>query len=175
MTVQEYLAIEAGKKAKPMKPRKPRACRTEHDEQVEVILWAEHVRHRMQVLRWLHAIPNGGARAKVVASKLKQEGVKPGVPDLCLTAARGGHHGLYIEMKSLEGSESREQKEWRQHLNEEGYLSIVCKGAREAIRALCDYLEMDFPEEIKKWEAMRERATHGASAAPFFNAAHTRR
>jgi hypothetical protein len=35
--------------------------------------------------------------------KLKAEGVRAGVADLCLPAARRGYHGLYIEMKSEEG------------------------------------------------------------------------
>lgn len=169
MSLDEFLAIEESRgKAKPMKPRKPRKCRAEHDEQREVIDWAASVLSRVPVLRWLFAIPNGGARAKAVAVKLKAEGVKPGVPDLCLAVARQDAHGLYIEMKSLEGSESREQKDWRQHLNEEGYLSVVCKGAREAIRVLCEYLDLDFEAEMKRWEAMRERATRGASATPDF-------
>ena len=106
--------------------------------------------------------------------KMKAEGVKPGVPDLCLPASRGFYCGLYIEMKSLTGSESREQKEWRAHLCEEGYLAVVCKGAREAIRVLCEYLDLDFEAEIVKWEAMRERATHGRSVAPVRAARITR-
>ena len=173
MTLEQFLEVEG--RGKPMKTRKPRACRTEHDEQSEVIKWAEHVKLREPVLRWLHAIPNGGARAKAVAVKLKAEGVKPGVPDLCLPASRGLCCGLYIEMKSMTGSESRAQKEWRAHLCEEGYLAVVCKGAREAIRVLCEYLDLSFEAEIVKWEAMRERATHGKSAAPAIRAARITR
>ena len=68
----------------------------------------------------------------------------------------------------------REQKEWRAHLCEEGYLAVVCKGAREAIRVLCEYLDLSFEAEIVKWEAMRERATRGNSVAPVRAARITR-
>src|SRR5690348_18167176 len=46
-------------------------------------------------LRLLYAVPNGGDRNKIVAAKMKREGVKPGVPDYCLPGARSGFHGLY--------------------------------------------------------------------------------
>ena len=44
-------------------------------------------------------IPNGGYRNKAEAAHLKAQGVRPGVPDLCVPVARHGYHGLYIEMK----------------------------------------------------------------------------
>ena len=31
--------------------------------------------------------------------RLRAEGLKSGVPDLCLPSAHGEYHGLYIEMK----------------------------------------------------------------------------
>jgi hypothetical protein len=57
-----------------------------------------------------YAVPNGGYRNIYVARKLKAEGVKAGVADLCLPAARRGYHGLYLEMKSEEGVATKEQK-----------------------------------------------------------------
>src|SRR5699024_826416 len=72
---------------------------TEHDEQVQRIRWAGLARGAYPALRWLHAVPNGGARNIVVARKLKAEGVQRGVPDLCLPVPRGPYHGLYIELK----------------------------------------------------------------------------
>ena len=37
----------------------------------------------------IYHVPNGGHRHKLVASKLKEQGVKAGVPDLVLPMARG--------------------------------------------------------------------------------------
>lgn len=45
--------------------------------------------------------------------RLRAEGLKSGVPDLCLPSAHGQYHGLYIEMKRTQGSKTTpEQKEW---------------------------------------------------------------
>ena len=46
------------------------------------------------------------------AANLKKEGVKRGVPDICLPVSRGKYHGLYIEMKAGKNKPSKEQKEW---------------------------------------------------------------
>lgn len=48
-------------------------------------------------------IPNGGLRSKREAARMKGQGVRPGVPDLCIPVARRGYHSLYIEMKAAEG------------------------------------------------------------------------
>jgi hypothetical protein len=125
---------------------------TEHDYQVQVIDWANlHVK-KYPPLRWLYAIPNGGERHKAVAGKLKAEGVKAGVPDLCLPHPidvpywkDGGYHGLYIEMKSRDtkGRLSQEQKDWIKYLIEVNYRVEVCWNAKEAIAILEDYLNED--------------------------------
>ena len=67
--------------------------------------------------------------------------MKPGVPDLCLPVARGGYHGLYIELKrAVGGILSDEQKWWIDELKSQGYAAIVCHGAEEAIRTIKEYL-----------------------------------
>jgi len=93
-------------------------------------------------LRLLYAVPNGGDRNKIVAAKMKREGVKPGVPDYCLPVARSGFHGLYIELKSLTGYASAEQKNWIEDLRAEGYRAEVCRGWEQAWAVLREYLEI---------------------------------
>jgi hypothetical protein len=76
-----------------------------------------------------------------IAAKLKAEGLKVGVPDLCWPIARGGYHGLFIEMKRREGGvPSKEQKWWIDHLAEQGYLARVCYGSQQAIETIQKYL-----------------------------------
>ena len=59
-----------------------------------------------------------------------------------LACARGGHHGLFIEMKrQVGGSVEPEQKEWHERLTAQGYLVVVCRGLGDAMRAITDYLE----------------------------------
>ena len=72
---------------------------------------------------------------------MKAEGLKAGVPDLCLPVARQGYHGLYIEMKYGRNKPTAKQKWWLEKLAEQGYKTIVCWGADEAIAVLEDYLE----------------------------------
>lgn len=88
----------------------------------------------------LHHIPNGGKRDPSEARHLKAQGVKPGVPDLCLPVARHGYHGLYIEMKSLKGRTRPEQKWWLQELRKQGYFCEICHGYQAAIATLEGYL-----------------------------------
>ena len=89
----------------------------------------------------MFAIPNGGARHIAVAVKLKAEGVKAGVPDLMLPVSRKGYNGLFIEMKTEEGSEQPNQKKWRETLIGNGYLSVVCKGWDSARSEIMGYLQ----------------------------------
>lgn len=55
---------------------------------------------------WFHC-PNGGHRHPVVAAKLKAQGVKPGVPDVCIV---WGGRAIFIELKAHKGSLSDLQK-----------------------------------------------------------------
>ena len=90
----------------------------------------------------LYAVPNGGNRNIVTARKLKAEGVKPGVPDVCLPVPRGDYHGLYVEMKRQKGGVvSPEQKAWLQALKGQGYRAEVCKGAAEAWDVIREYIQ----------------------------------
>lgn len=72
---------------------------SEATEQQAVIRWAGYMSGRYPELELLYHIPNGGSRNKIEAANLKQQGVKSGVPDLCLPVGKGKYNGLYIEMK----------------------------------------------------------------------------
>ena len=87
-------------------------------------------------------IPNGGYRGKTTAKNLQRQGVKAGVPDLCIPLARLGYHGLYIEMKRKRGYQIRNsQAVWIKRLNNEGYLARVCAGADSAIALIKQYVD----------------------------------
>lgn len=120
---------------------------SEHHEQVTLFEWLYYNRGKYPVLQKAFAIPNGGLRNKVVAGKLKAEGVKSGVPDLMLPTARKGKHGLFIEMKAKNGKTSVNQKKWILDLLTEGYSVQVCFGSGQAINTIIDYLSL--PERMK--------------------------
>ena len=97
---------------------------TEHEEQRELVRWFRQTWPGVRI----HAIPNGGARSKATAGRLKAEGVASGVPDLFVPAWR-----LWIEMKRAKGgSLSLEQKDWIAYLESVGYCVIVGKGVEHA-------------------------------------------
>lgn len=113
----------------------------ESEEQQTVFQWARMSEGKHPELKLLHHIPNGGLRNKPVAVRMTAEGVRRGVPDMCLPAARGPYHGLYIELKRVKGGKvSPEQKEWIQGLREQGYCATVCRGADDAIKTIGWYL-----------------------------------
>lgn len=119
---------------------------TEHNEQATVIEWADMMTGSFPELRLLYAIPNGAWLAgnprqrAMQMNKLKAEGLKKGMLDLCLPVARDGWHGLYLEMKRLDGRLSDDQKFWLDALTEQGYLAVACFSAEDAIETLSDYL-----------------------------------
>jgi hypothetical protein len=117
--------------------------RTEHQEQVTLFRWVVLVQSGHPETKLLHAIPNGGHRHKAVAARLKAEGVRRGVPDLCLPVARNGCHGLYIEMKNSKGRLSPEQKKWADALQAQGYRFELCRSWQEAALTIADYLGFD--------------------------------
>ena len=106
---------------------------TEAQEQEILFRWAKLSTRKYPQLALMYAIPNGGWRHKLTAVKMKREGVKPGVPDICLPVARAGFNSLYIELKRKTGGKlSTEQKTFLSGLNDNGNLAVVCKGWEEA-------------------------------------------
>lgn len=114
--------------------------RSESTEQITLIQWCKMNECVYPELELIHHIPNGGKRSKTEATRLKCEGVKKGVPDLCLPVPRRNYHGLYIEMKYGKGRTSKEQKEWIQKLNGQGYKAVVCNGFDEAKEIIEKYM-----------------------------------
>lgn len=121
-------------------------CRSgdEHGEQVALMQWVRWHWSCCKDLELLFAIPNGGSRDKITASRLKAEGVKPGVSDLFLPVPRHGKFGLWIEMKKLDGGsgESKEQIEWGERMRAQGFAYCCCHGWQAAAKALMLWLEL---------------------------------
>lgn len=121
---------------------------TEDAHQVALFEWAAMNEKRYPDLRKLYAIPNGGERNKIVAAKLKAQGVRAGVLDISLDVARHGFHGLRIELKrpgnvalgQKPGRCSPEQNQRISDLVDDGYKVAVCFGWEPARDVLVEYL-----------------------------------
>ena len=112
----------------------------ESAEQQAVFQWIELNKGKYPELELAHHIPNGGKRNVREAVRLKKEGVKPGVPDICIPVARNGYHGLYIELKADKGKPSTIQLEWMDRLRKQGYCVALCYGWQEAVRYIEGYI-----------------------------------
>ncbi len=122
-------------------PKDGRLLPTEGQEQATLFHWCEMKSFVYPELRLLFHIPNGGGRSKAEAGRFKMEGVKAGVPDLFLPAPRGPWHGLFIEMKRMDGGRvSQSQKDWLESLERQGYRAVVCQGWQDAAEVIEGYL-----------------------------------
>jgi len=151
MTVAEYLAQQ--------NKQKPKREHPEHDEQVALFLWAELNKRKIPALELLLAIPNGAFYGGhwSVARRMKEEGVKKGVPDVFLPMpmiymdkdknVTSVNAGLWIEMKSGKNRPSPEQKWWIEKLRAVGYRVEVCYSCDEAIDVINDYLDINSKNE----------------------------
>lgn len=127
------------------KPRTTRAKPVDREGLEQAALIKELELSLPAVAALIYHVPNGGHRHKLVAIKLKGQGVKAGVPDLVLPMARGGYFGLYLEFKATapnDAAVSASQHAWIRRLNDQGYLAIVCRGHFDAMEQIRAYLRL---------------------------------
>ena len=125
-----------------VKRRKPRIDR-EGNEQTAFFRWLE-LQHP-DVFAVTYHTPNGGHRSKSEGGRLKGQGVKAGVPDVCIAIAKGGYFGLYVEFKATpphDSAVSSSQYDWLINLEKNGYKSVVCKGLDSLIAEVEAYLKL---------------------------------
>ncbi len=122
----------------------------EECEQIVLFRWAEFSASQYPELELLYHIPNEGKRSAVTGARLKAQGLKSGVPDVCLPTAHGGYIGLYIEMKVKPNKPTENQKRWLRALREAGHMVAVCYGFEEARDLIEKYLRL--PNTIPKGE-----------------------
>jgi hypothetical protein len=120
----------------------------EHDAQAAVIRWARSMELVEPRLRLLFAIPNAAKRSPGLAAIMKAEGLRAGVPDLCLPVPRLDHgiasawweHGLFVEMKIRPNRVTEAQQGWIEALRGQRYRVEICWSALEAVNVIKYYL-----------------------------------
>jgi len=125
----------------------------EHDMQCQIV--SDFARDYPDYVGLLFAIPNGaklpyktierkGVKIRVApeAQKLLAEGLLPGVCDLFLSVARGGYHGLYLELKIKPNKPTSEQIEFMARATDQGYHCEVIYTRQQGAGVLSDYLSL---------------------------------
>lgn len=121
----------------------PKKQQHEAAEQEKLFRWAAYMESRFPALGLLHHIPNGGSRNVLEAANLRRQGVKAGVPDVCLPVPSSGRHGLYIEMKYGKSKPTEKQRAWLTALKNQGYAVAVCYSWEQAQTVICKYLHIN--------------------------------
>lgn len=120
---------------------------TEYQEQMAVFEWLKWC--KMPGSDMAYATLNGVRLPIGLAVKMSKAGLKQGPLDINLDVGRGGFFGLRVELKRTKGGRlSPEQEQWIARLKEENYQALVCKGAKQAIEAIVDYLRWPKTEVI---------------------------
>lgn len=116
----------------------------EYKHQINVFKWSQQpkIREKWPELALMYHIKNETKEGAQQVAIDKAMGVKKGVPDIFLPCARGGYHGLYIEMKDETGTPTDPQEWWGDKLSKQGYFWEVCHGWESAVRVLEWYLSL---------------------------------
>lgn len=125
---------------------------SEHGEQAALFCWAalQETQLKYPELKYMFAIPNGGYRNLVEATRLKAAGVKAGVPDIMLPVKRHIWCGMFIEMKRVKsvgkakGVVSQDQINFISFLQSEDYCCMVCEGWKMARDRISAYLDLKY-------------------------------
>jgi hypothetical protein len=120
------------------------------DRHQEILIqWANLNQKLFPELKWLYAsnqgVAYGGTQLENAkrGAKMKRQGLKKGVADLCLPVKRGAFSGLYIELKRQGGRPSIEQLEFGEFVTHQGFLFVVCMGWDSARETIENYLRAE--------------------------------
>lgn len=114
---------------------------SEADEQANVIKWwAAQCRLYGLPSFSLYHVANEGSGSAIRGRRLKEQGVRAGIPDLIFDVPRSNYHGLRIEMKSKRGRPRKNQLDVLSWMESQGYAVAVCHGSTDAIDVIKEYL-----------------------------------
>ena len=135
----------------------------EHKIQSEFFQILDWNKNKHPELDYIYAIPNGANHPKrqvfskklgrsilisTQGNKLKREGVKEGVLDVCVPITISDSEGkiiqpgLYLEFKTPKGTLRPKQKRYKDFLISQGYRVEVVRSSDEAIKVLEEYLNL---------------------------------
>ena len=119
---------------------------SESNEQQLLFEWAYWNKNKYPGIETMYHIANEGKRSASSGRRLKREGLKSGVSDICLPIARCGYNNLYIELKHGKNKATKEQLEFIRLINENGGKALVVYEADNAIEVIKAYFEKRIDE-----------------------------
>lgn len=123
---------------------------SEDKEQIALFMWAELAVNTYPELALMYHVPNEGKRSIVTGSKMKQLGLKSGVPDIILPVAHGGYIGLAVEMKYGKNKVTENQSRWLDMMSRHGHKTAVCYSFEQAKEVITDYLKAEHTQISRK-------------------------
>lgn len=98
----------------------------EHKLQVAICKWLDWTQEF-----YFFSIPNGGARHRLVAIKLKMEGAKAGVADMFWMVSNKKWNGLFVEVKIDKGIQQPNQKAFQAIALAHGYYYAIVRSIED--------------------------------------------
>lgn len=90
---------------------------------------------------YMYHVPNGGYYLSAAArQRLLNLGLKPGVSDIFIDYPVYPYHGFYLELKTLKGIATPEQKYFLETRRSVGYKTDIARSFEEAKTKIEDYL-----------------------------------
>ncbi len=152
MTPEEYSKIAA------------RAV-SEETEQIHLMVWCRYMETKFPELETIYHIVNEGKRTAVTGGKLKEMGLRKGMPDVHLPVSKCAFSSLYIEMKKIGGKPTAEQIDRLEVLERYGNAVAICEGAEQAEKVLTAYCSNDY-DALNKLILNSDRGDFGHLRAP---------
>jgi hypothetical protein len=133
-----------------------------HQELVSICAYLEEgllnhlgITKKVGALCLLYSIPNEGKRSMQEADRLKRQGLRSGIPDLCLPVrSKCGKYGsLYLEMKRESGGHvSANQHKMIENLRKYGNMVEVCRNAESGLKTIAEHLgRSDILQALDRW------------------------
>jgi len=122
--------------------------RSEFSHQCSIFLWAAYMACNYPELILLNGSLNGVRLPWGLAKKAKAAGMKKGYPDLFLPVARGGYHGLFMELKVKRNYCTPAQRWWLEALRKQGYYAVSIRGEERAKVVIIDYLNGHYVRSV---------------------------
>lgn len=114
----------------------------EDAELVKFFDWVKWHENHDPRLKTIFHVANERRTSPQAGLRLKQKGVRTGIPDICVPIPRKGFHALYIELKIKPNKLTESQETMLKLLYDLGHCARVAWSGDEAIDILKSYLEL---------------------------------